>query len=58
MSSSEYNLDLTSSVGGSEQDGGNLQNDFITIALIASSCTLLVLCATMIGVIANKNYCK
>jgi hypothetical protein len=58
MSSSELDLDLSSSSGGSEQEGGNPMNDIMSIASVASSCTLCVIFFVLIGVISNKNYCK
>lgn len=57
MSSSELDLSSSSS-GGSEQEGGNFTSDMISVASVASSCTLCVIFFVLIGVINNKNYCK
>jgi hypothetical protein len=57
MSSSE--LDLSSSSSGSEQEGGDpFTGDIMSVASVASSCTLCVIFFVLIGVISNKNYCK
>jgi hypothetical protein len=56
MLSSE--LDLSSTSESLDQDGGFGGNSIISIGSVASSCTLCVIFFVLIGVIANKRYCK
>jgi hypothetical protein len=65
MSSSECSLDLSSSIdSGAGIDGGagfgpfSMIDDLASVMCVASSCTLCVLFAVMVGVISNKNNCN
>jgi hypothetical protein len=61
MSSSEFNsLDLSSSIDSGDQDGGigDPINNIISVTSVASCCTLILLFGVMVGVLANKTYCK
>lgn len=57
MSESTESSDLSSSLS-TEQDGGSIMTEIYSIASVASSCTLLILCIIMTSVLSNKSYCK
>jgi ABC-type phosphate/phosphonate transport system permease subunit len=60
LSSDSNSLDLSSSIDGGEQDGGigDPINNIISVTSVASCCTLVILFGVMVGVLANKSYCK
>jgi len=56
--SSDYSSSSDSNLTSTEQEGGNMMNDMMSLGSIVSSCTLCILFIIMTSVLANKSYCK